>query len=206
MPVTEPPIPDPIPDGNLLAARDVVVEQVQAWMGTTAAHDTIGHAGKVSPEFIRQQAGMAPRSIITVLGGTTSRLGGRMAAQLLVNWAWFIIVRGIIEDRTAEALRWLDGAARFVYADVFTDARPDIFSRPPEAGSVEVRSLYTDGDERTGYSVWSVTWEQEITLGPPGRPRPGDGALLLQILGTNTIDGNPPNSPVGDDGNEVKIT
>jgi len=191
MAVTEPPLPLPLPPSNLRMARDIVVEQVQAWMGAHAGHQTIGHAGVVTPEFIEKQAGMAPRSIVTVIDGQASRLGHGMTIQTVVTFVWFVIVRGVLSDRTTDALDFIGEATRFVYANVPQNADPDrIFSRPPVADSVRFRSLYRDKDERTAYTVWSITWQQEISLGAAGRERPGDGVLLL-INGTDIYEGDP---------------
>ena len=196
--VTEPPLPLPRPVSNLRKARDIVVEQVQAWMGDHLAHETIGHSGPVTQEFVRQQAGMAPRSIITVASGDAIRNGHGMTIQCTPTWTWFIAVRGVISDRTTDALDFVGEAIRFIYADVFRDADTDaIFSKPPVAGSVSFRSRYLDKDERTAYTLWAIQWQQEISLGAAGRERPGDGVLLL-IDGTDNYPGDP-------NGDEVKF-
>ena len=191
MAVTEPVLPDPRPQSNLRKARDIVVEQVQAWMGTHAKHATIGHCGEVTQDFIMQQAGMAPRSIITVIDGEAERIGHGMTIQCTPTFVWYVIVRGVISDRTADALDFIGEAMRFIYADVFRDADSDkIFSKPPVAGSVKFRSRYLAKDEKTAYTVFGIRWLQEISLGAAGRERDGDGILLL-IEGTDTYAGDP---------------
>lgn len=191
MAVTEPPLPLPLPTSNLLKARDIVRDQVQAWMGSHAGHETIGHSGVVTQEYIEKQAGQGPRSIVTVLEGRASRLGHAMTIQTVPTFLWYILIRGRLNDRTTDALNFIGEALRFIYADVFRDADTDaIFSKPPVADSVQFRSLYRDKDEKTGYTIWAVSWQQEISLGAAGRPRPGDGVLLL-INGTDSYDGDP---------------
>lgn len=198
MAVTEPALPVPLPQSNLRRARDIVVEQVQAWMGGHAKHTTIGHSGAVTQEFIVKQAGMAPRSIVTIIDGDAVRNGHGMAIQCTPTFVWYVIVRGVLSDRTADALDFIGEAMRFIYADVFRDADPDkIFSKPPVAGSVRFRSRYLDKDEKTAYTIWGIQWQQEISLGAAGRDRPGDGVLLL-INGTDEYPGDP-------NGDEVKF-
>lgn len=195
MAVTEPVLPKPF-TSNLLRARDIVIEQVQAWMGTHASHETIGHCGPVTQEFILKQAGMGPYSVVTVLDDRASRLGG-MSVQCVVSFAWYIVVRGVLKDRGKRMLNFGGEAQRFIYADVFRDADTDkIFSKPPVADSVRYRSRYLDKDEKTAYTVCGVEWQQEISLGAAGRERPGDGVLLL-IDGTDEY----PGDPNGDDVN-----
>jgi hypothetical protein len=191
MAVTEPVLPDPRPQSNLRKARDIVVAQVQRWMGTHAKHATIGHIGPVTQEFIMQQAGMAPRSIITVIDGEAERTGHGMTIQCTPTFVWYVIVRGVLADRTTDALDFIGEALRFIYADVFRDAdTAKIFSKPPVAKSVKFRSRYLTKDEKTAYTVIGIQWLQEISLGAAGRERPGDGVLLL-IDGTDTYDGDP---------------
>jgi hypothetical protein len=191
MAVTEPALPTPRPQSNLRKVRDNVVEQVQAWMGTHAKHATIGHIGPVTQEFIMQQAGMAPRSIITVIDGEAERTGHGMAIQCTPTFVWYVIVRGVLADRTTDALDFIGEAIRFIYADVFRDAdTAKIFSKPPVAKSVKFRSRYMTKDEKTAYTVIGIQWLQEISLGAAGRERDGDGILLL-IDGTDTYPGDP---------------
>jgi hypothetical protein len=191
MAVTEPPLPVPLPTSNLRKARDIVVERVQAWMGGHAKHTTMGHSGPVTQAFIVKQAGMAPRSIVTVTDGTSFRIGNGMSIQCIVTFGWFVIVRGLIKDRTTDALDFVGESLRFVYADVSRDDDPDkIFSKPPAADSVRFASRYIDKDEQTAYTIWAIQWQQEISLGAAGRERPGDGILLL-INGTDEYPGDP---------------
>jgi hypothetical protein len=190
MAVTEPPLPIPLPTGNLTRARDIVVEQVQAWMGAHAGHTTIGHSGPVTQEFIRQQAGMAPRSIVTVADGRAARLGHAMSIQCKVTFTWYVVLRGVIEDRTTKALDFVDGVLRFIYSEVFRDVDSNIFSRIVDADSVRFASKYSDKDEKTAYTIWGIQWQQDISLGAAGRERPGDGILLL-INGTDEYPGDP---------------
>jgi hypothetical protein len=198
MTVTEPPLPTPRPASNLRLARDLVVDQVQAWMGSHAKNTTIGHCGPVTQEFIMKQAGMAPRSIVTVLDGTASRVGHHMQVAAVPSFVWYLIVRGRLHDRTTEALDFIGEAVRFVYANVWADADTDaIFAKPPVSGSVQWRSRYIDKDEQTGYTIFGISWQQEISLGSSGRERSGDGILLL-INGTDAYDGDP-------NGDEVKF-
>jgi len=198
MAVTEPVLPSPRPQSNLRKARDIVVAQVQAWMGPHAKHETIGHSGPVTQGFIMRHAGMAPRSIVTVVDGDAVRNGHGMTIQCTPTFVWYVIVRGVLIDRTTDALDFIGEAMRFVYADVFRDADVDnIFSKPPVAGSVRFRARYLDKDEKTAYTIWGIQWQQEISLGAAGRERPGDGVLLL-IDGTDAYDGDP-------NGDEVKF-
>ena len=191
MAVTEPPLPLPLPQSNLRKARDIVVEQVQAWMGAHVGHATIGHSGAVTQEFIMKQAGLGPRSIVTVIDGDAVRVGHGMSIQCTPTFVWYVIVRGVIVDRTNDALDFIGEAMRFIYADVFRDADTDkIFSKPPVAGSVRFRSRYLDKDEKTAYTIWGIQWQQEISLGAAGREREGDGILLL-INGTDEYPGDP---------------
>lgn len=191
MAVTEPPLPSPKPQSNLRIARDIVVEQVQAWMGGHIRHTTIGHCGPVDQEFIIKQAGMAPRSVITVTDGSAVRVGHGMTIQCTPTFVWYLIIRGTLSDRTTDALDFIGEALRFIYADVFRDADADkIFSKPPVAGSVAFRSRYLAKDEKTAYTIFGITWQQEISLGAAGRERDGDGILLL-INGTDTYEGDP---------------
>lgn len=199
MAVTEPVLPKPF-ESNLLKARDIVVEQVQAWMGNHASHTTIGHMGPVTHEFITKQAGMATRSIVTVANGQAYRLGHGMTIQCVVTWGWYIIVRGVLSDRSANSINFIGEALRFIYANVFSDADTDgIFSKPPAADSVKFQSRYLDKDEKTAYTVFGLQWLQEISLGAAGRERSGDGVLLL-IEGTNVLPGDP-----NDDELEFKV-
>jgi hypothetical protein len=134
---------------------------------------------------------MAPRSIITVTDGTAVRNGHGMAIQCTPTFVWYLIIRGTLTDRTTDALDFIGEALRFIYADVFRDADQDkIFSKPPVAGSVSFRSRYLAKDEKTAYTIFGITWQQEISLGAAGRERPGDGILLL-INGTDTYEGDP---------------
>jgi hypothetical protein len=191
--VSEPVLPLPRPQSNLRKARDIVVAQVQAWMGTHVNHATIGHIGPVTQEFIAKQAGQAPRSIITVVDGDAVRIGHGMTIQCTPTFVWYVIVRGVIADRTNDALDFIGHAIRFIYADVFRDPEADdaaIFSKPPVAGSVKFRSRYLDKDEKTAYTVIGIQWLQEISLGAAGRERDGDGVLML-IDGTDTYPGDP---------------
>ena len=200
MAVTEPPLPKPF-ESNLLKARDIVVEQVQAWMGEHTSHTTIGHSGAVTQEFIIKQAGMAPRSVITIVDGSAVRNGHGMAIQCTVTFVWYIIVRGVLSDRTSNAINFVGEAMRFIYADVSRDDDPDkVFSKPPVAGSVRFRSRYLDKDEKTAYTIWGIQWQQEISLGAAGRERSGDGILLL-IQGTDEYPpaGGQPGDPNGDE-------
>lgn len=191
MAVTEPALPSPLPQSNLRKARDIVVEQVQAWMGGHAKHTTIGHSGPVTQEFIMKQAGMAPRSIVTVVDGEAIRIGHGMTIQCTPTFVWYVIIRGVLIDRTSDALDFIGECMRFIYADVFRDADTDkIFSKPPVAGSVRFRSRYLDKDEKTAYTIWGIQWQQEISLGAAGRERDGDGVLLL-IDGTDEYPGDP---------------
>ncbi len=191
MAVTEPPLPSPKPQSNLRKARDIIVEQVQAWMGGHAKHTTIGHCGPVDQEFIVKQAGMAPRSIITVIDGDAVRTGHGMTIQCTPTFVWYFVVRGVINDRTTDALDFIGEGIRFIYADVFRAADTGgIFSKPPVAGSVRFRSRYLAKDEKTAYTVFGLSWQQEISLGAAGRERDGDGVLLL-ISGTDTYAGDP---------------
>jgi hypothetical protein len=200
MAVTEPVLPNPRPQSNLRKARDIVVEQVQAWMGTHAKHATIGHIGPVTQEFIMQQAGMAPRSIITVIDGEAERTGHGMTIQCTPTFVWYVIVRGVLADRTTDALDFIGEALRFIYADVFRDAdTAKIFSKPPVAKSVKFRSRYMTKDEKTAYTVIGIQWLQEISLGAAGRERDGDGVLML-IEGTNVVPGDP-----NDDEIKIKV-
>jgi len=198
MAVTEPALPTPRPQSNLRKARDIVVAQVQAWMGNHASHTTIGHSGPVTQDFITRHAGMGPRSIVTVIDGDAGRLGHGMTIQCTPTFVWYVVVRGVLSDRTTDALDFIGEAMRFIYADVFRDADPDgIFSKPPVAGSVRFRSRYLDKDEKTAYTIWGIQWQQEISLGAAGRERPGDGVLLL-MNGTDEYPGDP-------NGDEVKF-
>ncbi len=139
-------------------------------------HATIGHIGPVTQEFIMQQAGMAPRSIITVIDGEAERTGHGMTIQCTPTFVWYVIVRGVLADRTNDALDFIGHAIRFIYADVFRDADDDkIFSKPPVAKSVKFRSRYMTKDEKTAYTVIGIQWLQEISLGAAGRARDGDG-------------------------------
>jgi hypothetical protein len=190
MAVTEPALPNPF-ESNLLKARNIVVEQVQAWMGTHAKHETIGHLGPVTQEFIITQGGMGPRSIVTVQGGSASRLGHGMSIQCVPTWAWYVVLRGVLSDRTSNALNFMGEAMRFLYADVFRDGdSAKIFSKPPVADSVSFQSRYLAKDEKTAYTVFGLQWLQEISLGAAGREREGDGVLLL-INGTDEYSGDP---------------
>jgi len=190
MAVTEPLLPKPF-ESNLLKARDIVVAQVQEWMGAHASHATIGHMGPVTQEFIAKQATMAPCSIVTVADGQSYRLGHGMTIQCVVTWGWYIVVRGVMSDRSSNSINFIGEAQRFIYADVFRDADPDkIFSKPPAADSVRFRSRYLDKDEKTAYTVYGLQWQQEISLGAAGREREGDGVLLL-ISGTDEYPGEP---------------
>lgn len=128
---------------------------------------------------------------MTVVDGEAVRNGHGMAIQCTPTFVWYVIVRGVINDRTTDALDFIGEAIRFIYADVFRDDDPDkIFSKPPVAGSVRFRSRYLDKDEKTAYTVFGIQWQQEISLGAAGRERPGDGILLL-IEGTDTYVGDP---------------
>lgn len=198
MPVTEPALPLPLPQSNLRRARDIVVEQVQAWMGDHVGHGTIGHSGAVTQKFVMQQAGLGPRSIVTVIDGDAVRVGHGMTIQCTPTFVWYVVVRGVLRDRTTDALDFIGEAMRFIYADVFRDADTEkIFSKPPVAGSVRFRSRYLDKDEKTAYTIWGIQWQQELSLGAAGRERDGDGVLLL-INGTDEYPGDP-------NGDEVKF-
>ncbi len=191
MAVTEPQLPVPRPASNLRLALNIIIEQVQAWMSKHASHTTIGYCGPIDQETIIKQAGQAPRSIITIIDGTAERVGHGMAIQCTATFVWYLIVRGTIADRTDAALDFTGEAMRFIYADVSRDADPDkLISKPPVAGSVAFRSRYLAKDEKTAYTIFAITWRQEISLGAAGRERPGDGILLL-IDGTDTYEGDP---------------
>jgi len=189
MAATEPALPLPRPASSLRLARDTIVDCVQAWMRSHSGHATIGHAGVLTQEFIFKQAGQGPRSIITVLEGRSERIGG-MAVQTTPIWAWYLVMRGTIKDRATAGLDFVGEGQRFIYSDVFRDENPAVFSKPPVGGSVQFKSLYDDKDEREAYSIWVITWRQEITLGAAGRERPGDGQLVV-IHGADAYSGTP---------------
>ena len=114
MAVTEPLLPKPF-ESNLLKARDIVVAQVQEWMGAHASHATIGHMGPVTQEFIAKQATMAPCSIVTVADGQSYRLGHGMTIQCVVTWGWYIVVRGVMSDRSSNSINFIARFARIIF-------------------------------------------------------------------------------------------
>jgi hypothetical protein len=184
---TEPSLPQPTVS-NLLAARNVIRDCFEAWLHNWRKTPTVGHAGVVTWEFIRAQAGMAPRAIVTVLDGDADRIMGGKAVQSTPTWAVYLLTRGRIKDRTDDGLNLVGEALRFIFADPFGAVDKGIFCKPPQVGSLAWKSLYTDKDEKLGYSIWRVTWRSEIALGTAGRERPGAG-LLLRAAGFNLYEG-----------------
>jgi hypothetical protein len=173
----------------LVIARDQIVDCVDEWSQLYRAARTIGHAGKVTQEYLFKQSGKGLRSIITVMGGTNERLSGGKSTQFDARWAWFIVVPGTIENRTSKGLLVGSEAVRFITRDVWGNLPDSAFSRTPR--TVEIRAMYQDKDEINGLSVWMLSWTQAIDLGTAGRPRTPGPDPLLQIGGTDVVEAEP---------------
>lgn len=196
MPVPETPLPSPLTGEALVVARDQVVEVVEAWGAAHWESETIGHAGKVTLEYLRRDGYRAPRAVVTVVRGKNARLSGGKTTEFLATFQLFLVVDGAIDDRTTLGLALAGAAVRLVTASPWLEIDDSAFSRTPIAESVRMTALYDDKDERDGMSVWGVTWDQAIDLGTARRPAtPGPEHLAL-IQGTATIPGEPNNATV----------
>lgn len=284
MSALEPPLPLGFLRARLLIALEQVRGCVEDWSTNFRKATTISHPGLVTPDMLRDQPGMAPRSIISVLGGKNERISGGSKTLFYASFVWFIVTRGVLKDRTedgvliaGEGVRfvtdppWLDleeakasglvavtgtpgspiGAGELLTragdnplkytVDVATvigvggdalvqvsavdagyhsnarkatrltfDTPPagvdptgqanddgitggsyeSAFAKTPIAESVEMRARYSDKDERTGISFWTIQWRQALDLGTARRPQLPYTPLRL-IEGTDTIAGTP---------------
>jgi len=185
---------EPLPldaDSALLIARDQVVECVDEWTVNFRKAKTVGHAGKVTWQYLREQARMAPKSIITVISGRNARLGGGKKTLFTSTFIWFIVSRGRIQDRTKLGLLLTGEAIRFVTDPPWMDVPGSAFSMTPVAESVEFKALYEDKDEKNGLSVWAVQWRQAVDLTTARRPPSTPREPLQRLDGTATIAGEP---------------
>ncbi len=186
---------EPLPadaESALLVARDQVVECVEEWTVNFRKGKTIGHAGKVTWQYLREQSRMSPKSIITIISGRNARIGGGKNVTFTSTFIWFIVCRGRIGDRTKLGLLLTGEAVRFVTDPPWMDVPDSAFSMTPVAESIEFKALYEDKDEANGLSVWAIQWRQAIDLTTARRPSTTTPREpLQQVDGVGTIDGEP---------------
>jgi hypothetical protein len=194
MATPEPPLPVDV-ISNLVVGRDQIVTAVEAWSIGHRKGETIGHAGHVTGKFLKQQAGQAMRSVITVIEGDQQRIAGGSAMNSTCTFLWFVIVRGLLKDRTTKGLNIVGEALRLVADPPWMvdseaeDAAESVFSTHPVR--MGWKSLYTDDDEKNGMSIWMIQWEQAIELGTASRPRDPGPEPLVFLDGGADIDGEP---------------
>lgn len=184
----EAPLPKPV-TSYLKTARDQIVTCIDAWGEEWWESETIGHAGQVTLEFLRREGALAPRSVVTAINARASRISGGKSIQLLVTWQWFIVVDGVIADRTDDGLILAGEGLRLVLASPWIDVDDSAFSKMPVAETPRMRSLYEDKDEEMGLSIWGIQWDQAIELGTARRATDPAPVPLAHITGTDVIDG-----------------
>jgi hypothetical protein len=102
-------------------ARDQIIDCIDAWLVEWDASKTIAHAGMVTPTFLREQTGRGLRNVVTILGGASppgggGRLAGGAETQWEVLWGWFLVIPGVIQDRSTDAATLTGEAVRFITA------------------------------------------------------------------------------------------
>lgn len=175
----------------LVRARDQVVAAVETWGREYWGAATIGHAGKVTMKFLREQSGMAPRSIVTVLSGNNAALSRGKSTQFAFTFQWFIVAGGVLTDRTDLGLNLSGEGIRLVNRAPWSNLADSAFSKDPESGSVAMASIYDDDDERMALSIWGIQWRQAIDLGAAGRPPIDAAEPLATITGNVDVGGSP---------------
>lgn len=96
-------------------ARDQVIACIDRFLVNYSGAATIGHAGRVTLRYLKEMGkGGGVRSVVTILGGRSSRISGGAATQWEALWGWFLVVPGTIKDRTTDAADLTGEAIRFV--------------------------------------------------------------------------------------------
>jgi hypothetical protein len=185
---------DPLPadaSSALLIARDQVVECVEEFTKNFRKGPTVGHAGKVTWKYLREQARMAPKSVITVITGRAERLGGGSQTLFTSTFIWFLVSHGRIQDRTNLGLLLVGEGARFVTDPPWMNLPGSAFAMTPVAESIEFKALYEDEDEKNGLSVWALQWRQAVDLTTARRPPLVPRDPLQMLGGVGTVAGSP---------------
>lgn len=184
--LVQPPLPADATSA-LVIARDQVIALVEEWSANFRQGRTVGHAGQVTPKFLMSQANKAPRSIITVLGGDGDRVAGGSMTALACRFVWFIIVKGLLEDRASKGLVYAGEGTRLVWSSPWLDVDNSAFVTDPT--KVAFRSLYQDADEKSGISIWAIDWTQAVDMGTATRPDLVPPEELARLDGTYTVEG-----------------
>lgn len=165
--MAEPPIELTATSG-LREATERIRDVVDAWFINWAEADTIIHPGRVTPRFLMEQAGKAPRSIISAQRGEGQTLGFGKQVNLNATFLWFLVLPGTIGDRTLDALTVVGKAYNLVLANAWMDKDDPAcpFARSVEVATNEFQSLYSDNDEANGFSIWLIKWDQLVNNGP----------------------------------------
>jgi hypothetical protein len=189
--VSELPLPYPLANAAFKVARDQIVEVIQDWGAAWWQTEVKGHAGRVTREYLIREGGLPPRAVVSVLDASSSKVGGGKMTVFNATWQLFIVLGGTIEDRTADGLTLAGEACRLVTVAPWLEVDDSMFVKPPLGGSIRMRSLYADPDERSGMTVWGLQWEQAIDLGSAGRTPDPVGEALASIMGTSEVPGEP---------------
>jgi hypothetical protein len=168
---------------------------IDAWLVNHKSSSTTIHAGKVTPRFLLEQGRKAPCAVVTSLGGESAKVGGGKMVRDVRRWMVFFIVAGNRSDRTQKLNLFVSEFTKLVHFCPWFDrveTPESLFTRWPEKGTVEDRSVYADSDERgSGHSIWYVAWDQEIDLGTAERYTGEPLEELVAVLGTSELPGTP---------------
>lgn len=186
--LAEPPIPLGAQSG-LARATYAIRDAFDAWFVNWADADTIVHPGRVTGEWLVEQGGMAPRIIVSAPRSEGVTLGFGKQVNLNVTFMVFLVLPGIIEDRTLDALNVVGRALNFILANTWNNpADPNCpFAASVQPGTVEHRSLYSRADETRGFSIWLLQWDQLVDNGTAAQtPEPIGNPLTLITIDNRT--------------------
>jgi len=124
--------------------------------------DTYG--GRFNLEELRRWAGRAPAALVACLGGTSFELfGGEKYAT--IRWAVFVLTtsRSVV-PRDDAALALVESVAALVLDESSAAAGRwgEDDAGPIARGAIE--NLYTGGLDKSGVSLWAVTWLQNTLI------------------------------------------
>ena len=201
--MAEPPILRTAESG-IKRAAEAIRAAFDAWFVNWAEATTIVHPGRVTPRHLVEQAGFAPRIIVSAQRGEVQTLGFGKQVNVNTTFLVFLVLPGIIQDRTVDAQNVVGLAVNFVVANPWVDKDdPDCpFAASVQVATVEWQTVYGDVDEQSGLSMWLIKWDQLVDNGTAAQT-PDPLGLPLELI---TIDNRTEPAPDGETLVEVEIT
>lgn len=201
--MAEPPILTTVESG-LKRAVQAVRDVFDAWFINWAEADTIIHPGRVTPRFLVEQAGFAPRIIVSAQRGEGETLGHGKQVNINTTFLVFFVLPGVLGDRVVDALNVVGSAFNFVLANPWVDkSDPNCpFAANVQVGTAEFQTIYADIDERSAHSMWLVKWDQLVDNGTAAQT-PDPLGLPLTLI---TIDNRTEPEPDGETLVDTEVT